>query len=108
MAVHLVHLRPDGATAYRWARGVAQADVLGIFGREGLDFSTLRALQRDVEIEVFSTDKVGGFIGALYLGKRDVQGSDTTDDLLCRCRESSRHGRRGGASVCVMAVHNIG
>ncbi|EST07919.1 Staphylococcal nuclease (SNase-like), OB-fold [Kalmanozyma brasiliensis GHG001] len=58
-----------GIRAPKTARNHSEKDEP--FGREGLDFSTMRALQRDVEIEVFSTDKVGGFIGALYLNKTD-------------------------------------
>ncbi|KAJ1028398.1 hypothetical protein NDA16_001565 [Ustilago loliicola] len=58
-----------GIRAPKTARNANEKDEP--FGREGLDFSTMRALQRDVEIEVFSTDKVGGFIGALYLNKTD-------------------------------------
>ena len=58
-----------GIRAPKTARNASEKDEP--FGREGLDFSTVRALQRDVEIEVFSTDKVGGFIGALYLNKTD-------------------------------------
>lgn len=58
-----------GIRAPKTARNASEKDEP--FGREGLDFSTMRALQRDVEIEVFSTDKVGGFIGALYLNKTD-------------------------------------
>ncbi|CDS01880.1 hypothetical protein [Sporisorium scitamineum] len=58
-----------GIRAPKTARNASERDEP--FGREGLDFSTMRALQRDVEIEVFSTDKVGGFIGALYLNKTD-------------------------------------
>ncbi|TKY87388.1 hypothetical protein EX895_004065 [Sporisorium graminicola] len=58
-----------GIRAPKTARNATEKDEP--FGREGLDFSTMRALQRDVEIEVFSTDKVGGFIGALYLNKTD-------------------------------------
>ncbi|SPO22182.1 related to transcriptional coactivator p100 [Ustilago trichophora] len=58
-----------GIRAPKTARNASEKDEP--FGREGLDFSTMRALQRDVEIEVFSTDKVGGFIGALYLNKTE-------------------------------------
>nr|CDI52851.1 transcription factor [Melanopsichium pennsylvanicum 4] len=58
-----------GIRAPKTARNASEKDEP--FGRDGLDFSTLRALQRDVEIEVFSTDKVGGFIGALYLNKSE-------------------------------------
>lgn len=41
------------------------------FGSESLDFSTRRYMQRDVEVEVETTDKSGGFIGALYLNKSE-------------------------------------
>ncbi|CBQ72213.1 conserved hypothetical protein [Sporisorium reilianum SRZ2] len=58
-----------GIRAPKTARNGSEKDEP--FGREGLEFSTMRALQRDVEIEVLSTDKVGGFIGALYLNKTD-------------------------------------
>jgi staphylococcal nuclease domain-containing protein 1 len=36
-----------------------------------MEFSTRRYMQRDVEIEVESSDKSGGFIGALYLNKNE-------------------------------------
>ncbi|KAN0062615.1 hypothetical protein ACQY0O_005148 [Thecaphora frezii] len=58
-----------GIRAPRTARNASEKDEP--FGREGLDFTTMRALQRDVEIEVYSTDKAGGFIGAMYLNKTD-------------------------------------
>lgn len=41
------------------------------FGPEAAEFSTRRYMQRDVEIEIESTDKVGGFIGSLYLNKNE-------------------------------------
>ncbi|SPO36247.1 related to 100 kDa protein P100 [Pseudozyma flocculosa] len=58
-----------GIRAPRTARNASEKDEP--FGREGLDFTTMRALQRDVEIEVYSTDKAGGFIGAMFLNKTD-------------------------------------
>lgn len=58
-----------GIRAPKTARNVSEKDEP--FGREGLDYTTTKALQRDVEIEIFSTDKVGGFIGALYLNKTE-------------------------------------
>lgn len=58
-----------GIRAPRTARNSSEKDEP--FGREGLDFTTMKALQRDVEIEVLSTDKAGGFIGALYLNKTE-------------------------------------
>ncbi|EHL00341.1 putative nuclease domain-containing protein 1 [Glarea lozoyensis 74030] len=39
------------------------------FGQEAHDLATKRLTQRDVEIDVFNIDKVGGFIGALYINK---------------------------------------
>ncbi|KAJ3300565.1 hypothetical protein HK104_009900, partial [Borealophlyctis nickersoniae] len=36
------------------------------FGQEALDFVNQRVMQRDVEFSVEGTDKVGGFIGALF------------------------------------------
>ncbi|KAF8743984.1 hypothetical protein AX14_013386 [Amanita brunnescens Koide BX004] len=41
------------------------------FGSEALDFATRRYMQRDVEFEVETTDKTGGFIGSLYLNKTE-------------------------------------
>ncbi|PWY98567.1 hypothetical protein BCV70DRAFT_201888 [Testicularia cyperi] len=58
-----------GIRAPKTARNASEKDEP--FGREGLEFTTMKALQRDVEIEIFSTDKVGGFIGALYLNKSE-------------------------------------
>ncbi|MCO5565316.1 hypothetical protein L7F22_018989 [Adiantum nelumboides] len=40
------------------------------FSREGLEWSTEKVLQRDVDIEVFSIDKAGGFIGAMLINNR--------------------------------------
>ncbi|KAF5316869.1 hypothetical protein D9611_003977 [Ephemerocybe angulata] len=41
------------------------------FGSESAEFSTRRYMQRDVEVEIDTTDKSGGFIGALYLNKNE-------------------------------------
>ncbi|TEB38403.1 transcription factor [Coprinellus micaceus] len=41
------------------------------YGTESLDFSTRRYMQRDVEIEIETTDKSGGFIGALWFNKTE-------------------------------------
>lgn len=41
------------------------------FGVEAAEFATRRYMQRDVEIEVDSVDKSGGFIGTLYLNKME-------------------------------------
>ncbi|TDL26266.1 transcription factor [Rickenella mellea] len=41
------------------------------FGPESAEFATRRYMQRDVEIEIDTADKSGGFIGALYLNKTE-------------------------------------
>lgn len=41
------------------------------FGIESADFASRRYMQRDVEFEVDSIDKSGGFIGALYFNKTE-------------------------------------
>ena len=41
------------------------------FGQEAHDFANRRCMQRDVEIDVEATDKVGGFIGALYINREN-------------------------------------
>ncbi|KIX10150.1 uncharacterized protein Z518_01231 [Rhinocladiella mackenziei CBS 650.93] len=44
-------------------------DTAEPFGQEAYDFANRRCLQRDVEIDVENTDKVGGFIGTMYVGR---------------------------------------
>ncbi|PGH19674.1 hypothetical protein AJ80_03829 [Polytolypa hystricis UAMH7299] len=41
------------------------------FGQEAHDFANRRCQQRDVEIDVETVDKVGGFIGALYVNREN-------------------------------------
>lgn len=41
------------------------------FGQEAIDFANRRCLQRDVEIDVEDNDKVGGFIGTLYINREN-------------------------------------
>ncbi|WEW56008.1 hypothetical protein PRK78_001443 [Emydomyces testavorans] len=41
------------------------------FGQEAHDFSNRRCMQRDVEIDVETIDKVGGFIGTLYVNREN-------------------------------------
>lgn len=41
------------------------------FGQEAYDFANRRCTQRDVEIDVENTDKVGGFIGTMYVGREN-------------------------------------
>ena len=46
-------------------------DTAEPFGQEAYDFANRRCLQRDVEIDVEDTDKIGGFIGTLYVGREN-------------------------------------
>lgn len=39
------------------------------FGNEALDLANKRCNQRDVEVDIHDIDKVGGFIGDLYVGR---------------------------------------
>ncbi|KAF2231782.1 nuclease domain-containing protein 1 [Viridothelium virens] len=41
------------------------------FGQEAHDYANRRCLQRDVEIDVEDNDKVGGFIGTLYINREN-------------------------------------
>ena len=41
------------------------------FGQEAHDFANRRCMQRDIEIDVENTDKVGGFIGTLYVNREN-------------------------------------
>ncbi|KAI9729864.1 MAG: hypothetical protein M1834_006613 [Cirrosporium novae-zelandiae] len=41
------------------------------FGQEAHDFANRRCMQRDVEIDIETTDKVGGFIGTLYVNREN-------------------------------------
>lgn len=41
------------------------------YGTEASDFATRRFMQRDVEIEIDTVDKSGGFIGALFINKTE-------------------------------------
>ena len=41
------------------------------FGQEAHDFANRRCLQRDIEFDVETTDKTGGFIGCLYVGREN-------------------------------------
>ncbi|ETS74045.1 hypothetical protein PFICI_13911 [Pestalotiopsis fici W106-1] len=39
------------------------------FGQEALDLANRRCNQRDCEVDVYDIDKIGGFIGDLYIGR---------------------------------------
>lgn len=56
-----------GIRAPRSARG--PNDTAEPFGQEAHDFATKRCMQRDVEVDVEDTDKVGGFIGTMYVNR---------------------------------------
>ncbi|KAF5321013.1 hypothetical protein D9619_001893 [Psilocybe cf. subviscida] len=58
-----------GIRAPRTARNASEASEP--YGAESLDFANRRYMQRDVEFEVESIDKSGGFIGSLYLNKTE-------------------------------------
>ncbi|KAI8622038.1 hypothetical protein BC830DRAFT_926914 [Chytriomyces sp. MP71] len=47
------------------------------FGQEALDLANRRALQRDVEVSIESIDKVGGFIGSLFVPTSGGAGAGT-------------------------------
>lgn len=59
----------SGIRAPRSARG--PTDTGEPFGQEAHDLANRRCLQRDVEIDVETIDKVGGFIGSLYVNKEN-------------------------------------
>ncbi|KAG5730041.1 hypothetical protein E4T56_gene5842, partial [Termitomyces sp. T112] len=58
-----------GIRAPRGARNVT--DKGEPYGIEAADYALRRCMQRDVEFEVDSVDKSGGFIGCLYLNKEN-------------------------------------
>lgn len=59
----------SGIRAPRSARGPNDAGEP--FGQEAHDLAIRRCMQRDVEIDVETIDKVGGFIGTLYVNKEN-------------------------------------
>lgn len=59
----------SGIRAPKSARNAA--DKAEPFGQEAHDFANRRCMQRDVEIDVENTDKVGGFIGTLYVNREN-------------------------------------
>ncbi|KAF8941218.1 hypothetical protein BGZ58_001022 [Dissophora ornata] len=52
------------------------------FGAEALDFVSRRCQQREVEIEVDSLDKTGGFIGTMWLNKTENVAAQLLDEGL--------------------------
>lgn len=49
----------------------ASGEAAEPFGQEAYDFANRRCMQRDVEIDVENTDKQGGFIGTMYVGREN-------------------------------------
>ncbi len=60
----------SGIRAPKSARG--PNDTAEPFGQEAHDYANRRCMQRDVEIDVENTDKVGGFIGTLYINRESL------------------------------------
>jgi len=58
-----------GIRAPRTARNASEKSEP--YGTEAFEFATRRYMQRDVEFEVDTVDKSGGFIGSLYLNKNE-------------------------------------
>ncbi|KAJ6499990.1 hypothetical protein C8R47DRAFT_970738 [Mycena vitilis] len=58
-----------GIRAPRTARNASEKSEP--YGTEASEFASRRYMQRDVEFEVETLDKSGGFIGSLYLNKTD-------------------------------------
>ncbi|KAJ7178432.1 hypothetical protein C8R43DRAFT_459314 [Mycena crocata] len=58
-----------GIRAPRTARNASEKSEP--YGSEASEFASRRYMQRDVEFEVDTLDKSGGFIGSLYLNKTD-------------------------------------
>ncbi|KII92084.1 hypothetical protein PLICRDRAFT_50514 [Plicaturopsis crispa FD-325 SS-3] len=58
-----------GIRAPRTARNASEKGEP--YGQEASDFATRRYMQREVEFEVETIDKSGGFIGSLYLNKTE-------------------------------------
>jgi len=51
------------------------------FGQEAHDFSVRRCMQRDVEIDVENIDKVGGFIGSMFVNRESMAKSLVEEGL---------------------------
>jgi staphylococcal nuclease domain-containing protein 1 len=68
LSFHLL-IVPIGIRAPRVTRSASEK--IEPYGNEAAEFATRRYMQRDVEIEIETTDKSGGFIGALYLNKNE-------------------------------------
>lgn len=72
-----------------------QGDAAEPFGQEALEFASRRCMQRDVEIDVENTDKLGGFIGSLFIGRENFARALVEEGLAevhAFSAEQSEHG----------------
>ena len=59
----------SGIKVPRTARNASESSEP--FGQEAAEYASRKCMQRDVEVEVETTDKVGGFIGSLYINREN-------------------------------------
>ncbi|CCG81790.1 putative Transcription factor [Taphrina deformans PYCC 5710] len=59
----------SGLKVPRTARNASESSEP--MGTEAADYASRKLLQRDVEIEVETTDRVGGFVGSLYVNREN-------------------------------------
>ena len=73
----------------------ASGEAAEPFGQEALDFATRRCQQRDVELDVENTDKQGGFIGTMFVGRENFARALVEEGLAevhAFSAEQSEHG----------------
>ena len=66
------------------------------FGQEAHDFANRRCLQRDVEIDVEATDKIGAFIGTLYINRENFAKLLLEEGFASVHRYSAEQSEHGG------------
>lgn len=59
----------SGIRVPKTARNASEASEP--MGNEAADYATRKLFQRDVEVEVETTDRVGGFVGSVYLNREN-------------------------------------
>lgn len=59
----------SGIRVPRTARNASEASEP--WGQEAADFATRKVLQRDVELDIETTDRIGGFVGVLFLNNEN-------------------------------------
>jgi staphylococcal nuclease domain-containing protein 1 len=87
-----------GIRAPRTARNANEKDEP--FGREGLEYTSSHALMRDCEIAVEGVDKVGGFIGALYLNRSENYAVTLVEQGLASVHGYSADNLSYGPQLC--------